>query len=261
MVRTLLALSLALGLPAIALTPTTEAHAGMKGKEKKAFTAEVEARFAGKAVYARKDLPSYSGTTGWGPFLEPLVEVRPSGVAIDTSEAVKSGFGFAMSVWWGCHVGDALQYENIEIKDDKIKLLFKGIGPSAGRELRIAIMDTTTLAAVSSQLDELFSTVPLLDEHPDWPEEIKAAIREDRVVEGMNKRQVYYVVGEPSNVTTQKDAEGKELEIWVPRFTDGVRMGFGVTTTQTGFPTSITFTDGIVTAIVGGKPKGGVSLD
>lgn len=257
--RPLLVALLALSTPIVAMWPVTEAHAGLKGKEKKAFTEALEQRFSG-IVYARKDLPSYSGTTGWGPFLEPLVEVRPTGVTIDTSEAVKSGFGFAMSVWWGCHVGDALTYDSVEFDSDKIKVLFKGGGASAGRELRIAILGATTLDQVGAQLDELFSTVPVLDEHPDWPEEIKAAIREGRVEQGMNKRQVYYVVGEPGSVTTQ-EIDGKKVEIWVPRFNDGIRMGFGVTTVQTGFPTSITFTDGVVTSLIGGKPKGGVSLE
>lgn len=55
-----------------------------------------------------------------------------------------------------------------------------------------------TLADFKAAFDRAFSRVPLQDEFPEWPAEVRQAIAEHRLSDGMTKRQAYCVVGNPT---------------------------------------------------------------
>jgi hypothetical protein len=92
-----------------------------------------------------------------------------------------------------------------------------------------------TLEDFKKAFDRTFSRVPLQDAHPEWPAEVRKAVAERRVIEGMTREQAAAVVGTPVSVETS-NAQGVEVEVWHPRSTKGEHNAV-----STGFPASLRF--------------------
>ena len=88
------------------------------------------------------------------------------------------------------------------------------------------------------------------DDGRDWPAEIRDAIGKRRLVEGMSKRQAYYVTGAPIKIDRSEE-DGMAIEEWELRTSKGVEVGFWTSRTgeTTGLPGSIRFEDGVLAAI------------
>jgi hypothetical protein len=94
--------------------------------------------------------------------------------------------------------------------------------------------------------NQTFSKVPLQDEHPEWPADVRTAIAEHRLIVGMIKEQAFEVVGTPLDVKID-DANGVHTEIWHPRQDKGQalnRRGNFEDLGSTGFPVQLKFVDG-----------------
>lgn len=252
------ALALALLFAAPALAPAEAEAAKFSKAEKKAFEDEVKAAFPGKA-WALKDLPIKSGMAMMVPFVAPIAEITPQGTTIDTTGVATAGFGAATTVWYGVRPYDTVELEEVDFDDDEVTLVFHGVGDSDGRDTEIAIRGFRTFTEARAAVEELVTSVDPVAANPDWPEEIARAIARRVLVNGMNKRQAYLVVGEPLGATVQ-DVDGKKVEIWRPRQSDGVKIGYAAAVRATGYPLEIRFEDGKLVNM-GTSSTGGVSLD
>jgi hypothetical protein len=257
--RLALALALLLALPAsLSIVPTAEA--GMSKADEKAAAAAwndaAKAAYPG-TVWALKDLPVYTGTTMNIPWISPVVEVMPDNIKIETTTVIQGTYAGAKSVWYGVRANDKLTFKEASFDDGVVALAFVGTEGSKGRDTKIKITGATSLADVQAKLDEILSKTDPVD--PSWPEDIKKAIANRKVVNGMTKKQVYLSVGEPTSATTQDIGGGKKVDMWVPRTNNGLRIGFANASMEmTNYPQYIKFQDGKTFDV---PQTGGVSLE
>ena len=207
-------------------------------------------------VWSLKDLPVKSGQAMYGVYISPIAEVRTTGATVDATDGMQAHIGGAVSTWWGVRPYDTLTLKEIKFDDDFAVITFNGAKDSKGRDTKIKLFGPD-FAAVKPVLDELIVTTDPMD--ASWPAEIQTAIRNRAVVNGMSKRQAYFVVGEPSNAQVL-DQGGKKVEVWTPRYNDGVRLGYGATIKPSGFPSTLRFEDGKLTGVAT-TATGGVNLD
>ena len=122
-------------------------------------------------------------------------------------------------------------------------------------------VEITSIDHFKKAFDQAFSQVPLQDEHPEWPAEVRKGIAERRVVEGMTKRQAFCVVGMPVNIQISKE-NGTEVENWFPRQENGTVVTFRrLKSTATGYPAMLKFVDGKVTVIETARRSEELKLD
>jgi hypothetical protein len=244
----------------LAFVMSTPAEAASKSEAKAAaaaYTEAVKAAYPG-TVWALKDLPVTTGSTMNIPWISPVVTVDASGFKIETTTVIESTYGGAKSVWYGVRANDTLTFKEAAVDGDVVALAFVGTGGSKGRDTKIKITGGGTFADVKPILDQLLSTTSPVDES--WPADIKSAIEKRVVINGMTKKQVYLVVGEPTSATTQDVGGGKKVETWVPRTNNGLHIGFGATMEMTKYPSYIKFQDGKTFDLTGSN-TGGVSLE
>jgi hypothetical protein len=234
---------------AAAFLPNLKAE--LTGKDRREAKRMVEGK-----LYLRIDLPCRYGSPGFfgsGLNVEPLVEVSPTGYKVleGADPALSSGFvrGTQGVAWW-FSPNDIAGYASLQWSGESVIVWMEGIGNRAkSQEVMVRFVQIKTLADFKAAFDQTFSKVPLQDEHPEWPAEIRSAIAEHRVVEGMTKRQVFYALGTPASmyVTTEN---GVETEIWKPRQERGFVVTFrGAQHSATGYPASLKFTGGKLTVI------------
>ena len=190
-------------------------------------------------------------------WLAPLVEVTPQGSTADTTMALQTSMGSAQSVWFGVRPNDVLELKEVEAEKDHVVIVFQGVGRSKKRDTKLKLMGSRTFADYKGALDALVSVTDPVD--PSWPANIRAAIANRTVANGMTKRQAYLVVGEPTGATVSEEG-GKKVETWTPRQSSGMRIGYGAQVEQTGYPGSLRFVDGALTGVATGV-GGGVNLD
>lgn len=207
-------------------------------------------------MYALKDLPVSSGSAMGMSYISPLVEVAPTGFTIDTSAAVQTTYGGAKTVWYGVRVMDTLVFEEATYDDGILVLAFLGSDKSKGRDTKIKVT-SGTFAEVKPVLDQLVSVKSPVD--PSWPADVRTAIDNRVVINGMTKPQAYLVVGEPTSASTM-DIAGKKVDMWYPRNNNGIRFGFGVSMEMTNYPPVVKFQDGVTIELTN-SASGGVSLE
>lgn len=200
-------------------------------------------------LYLRLDVPcSYSRPGAWrrqGVGVGPLLEVSPTGFSV---ERALSRSRAGQDVYWGFSPNDTLKYGKISVKGDTVQIWMEGVPPK-NIEVMIDFVQIKTLDDFKKAFDLTFSRAPLQDEHPEWPEEIRRAIAERRVIVGMTKQQAFAVVGMPINLQRGEE-NGVTVERWFPRNDRGDIPSLSeVKSAHTGFPAMIKFSDGKVTVI------------
>lgn len=244
-------------LAAMLLLSTVPAQAGLTKPERK----QADAYMKG-TLYARIDIPSGTGRHPWGTYKVPLVEVSPEGVNTDDQTTFQAGWFHAQSTYWGIAPNDTLKYDEMEIEDDVAEIEFEGVGETEGRDTVIKLVGINNLDDFKKAFDLAFARKPLQDEHPDWPEDIRKAIGERKLVKGMTKRQVFCVTGSPESFK-ESEEKGKKVEVWDLRQNKGIEMGFWVVASgkqETGLPKTLRFVDGKLEDFNTGG-SGGVKLD
>ncbi len=204
----------------LALTLPSLAAAELPKKDRKLAVQKLE---AGR-LYLRIDAPVTQGRHPYGVYYSPIVEVSPTEVNTEAAEGASFGWYHASSTVWAVRVNDSVQFDDIEWDEDTAEIEFEGVGAADGNDTVIKFIGINSLADFNAAFDLAFSTQPLQDEHPDWPADIRKAIADRKLVNGMTKRQAFYVVGTPAEVEKSTE-EGKEIEVWTLR-QKGMEIGF-----------------------------------
>lgn len=196
-------------------------------------------------LYMRLDAPCATGRHTFGTYVRPLVEISPEGSNTDAQNELNASWWHADSTYWGIRVNDPVEFDELEFDGTEVEIELVGIGPAEDISTVIKFVDIHTLDDFQAAFDRAFSHQPLQEEHDDWPAEIKRAVAERQLVNGMTKRQAYYVTGNPERFE-KKEEDGQEIEIWYTRQDRGMQMGFfGVKAGETtGLPAELRFEDG-----------------
>ena len=201
-------------------------------------------------LYLRNNVPCRFMSGGFGIGAVVLTEVSPTAVdwdqnlqAIENNPKAKRRGGVD-TVYWGFGPNDMIRYGKLYYKSgDIVEMWAEGVKPK-DVELWIRFVGIHTRDDFKKAFDLILSPVPLQDEHPDWPADIKKAVAEHRVIEGMTKTQAFAVVGTPVGIENSEEG-GKKVESWFPRQDTGTSGSWGkVLSSTTGFPTSLRFVDG-----------------
>jgi|GEM_PF-3275245 len=252
--RLLLSTTLCLGFALMTL-PTA---ADLTKAEKK----EINQLLSGK-LYMRIDAPCATGRHSFGVYTRPLVEVSPEEVNTDGDMEINASWWHADSTYWGISINDTVKLEEWEEDDDEnsLEIELEGVGEVEGNKTVIKFVQIFSVEDFQAAYERTFSKVPLQDLHDDWPDDIKQAIGNKQLKNGMNKRQAFYITGRPERFE-KKEEGGKEIEIWSLRQDKGMKMGYfkAKAGEKTGLPTSIRFEDGILVN-VGGESGNSSSFD
>lgn len=239
------------------LSATSMAQAQLNKAQRK----EAKAMLSG-TLYTRVDVPCGTGRHPMGTYKVPLVEVSPDGVNTEKEGGFQAGWYHAQSTYWGIGPNDTLQLDEMEFDEDTAEIELEGIGRTEGNDTVIKFVNIRSLDDFKKAVDRAFSRVPLQDEHPDWPAEVKKAISERRLMKGMNKRQAFYVLGSPESVR-ETEEKGKKVEVWTLRQNKGVKIGFWSVSADApaaGMPKTIRFVDGQLEDFEA-NATGGLNLD
>lgn len=220
-------------------------------------------------LYLRNNVPCRftSGILG-GVGAEPLTEVSPAGVdweknlnaiAPNPKPALRGGGRGPLrvgvdTVYWGFGPNDIIRYGRLYFKPNGVVELWAEGAKPKDVEIWIRFVDIRTRSDFKKAYDLILALKPLQDEHPEWPAEIRTAVAERRVIEGMTKEQVFDVVGNPVGIETGEE-DGKKIETWFPRQDTGTSGSWGrVSSGSTGFPISLRFVNGKL-ALIGKNAK------
>jgi hypothetical protein len=117
-------------------------------------------------------------------------------------------------------------------------------------DLSVDFIEIKNLNDFTKAFNLAFSKVPLQDEHPEWPADVRAAIASGKLVVGMTAEQARIVVGAPISITAGEE-NGAKTETWMLRQDLGEVLGWNTKhgahtkmATQTGFPIQVKFIDG-----------------
>jgi hypothetical protein len=205
-------------------------------------------------LYLRLDVPLRSEVGNWGIGSAPLLEVTPTGhdTARLLGQVMNSKEMTATSKFKKRERIDYVFYPNyavhagvLKFNGDEADLMLEGFKP-INYEVTINFIHINSLDDFTKAFNQTFSKVPLQDEHPEWPVEVRNAIAEHHVVVGMTKEQAFDVVGAPLDVKSD-NVNGVHTEIWHPRQDKGQvinRRGRVEDLGSTGFPVQLKFVDG-----------------
>ena len=197
-------------------------------------------------LYLRVDVPCRYSRGHFGMGVQPVLEVSPDGfdrekLLADTGEDENVGYGFDPN--------DPVRYGSLEFSGNRVRVWLEGAVKPKNDEIMLEFAQIETFDDFKRAFDRTFSTVPLQDEYPDWPAEVRKAIAERRVIQGMTKKQAFCVVGTPVSLS-KVERDGHEVESWFPRQDNGVILSLRkAKTTRTGFPAALEFVDGVLEKI------------
>jgi len=248
-----------IAVAAVALALPNAAAAGVPKPERK----QIRQKLAGTTLYLKVDAPCVTGRHPFGVYYSPLVEVSPSGVNTEERNGLSFGYGHVDSAYWGIRVNDPVELDDLEFDGDTFEAEFVGLKQAEDEQTVIKFTGINSYADFERAFEHVFATQPLQYLHDDWSDEIKTAIADRRLLEGMTRRQVYYVTGAPESFE-RRDEDGVEVEVWKLRASKGVRMGFfGMSSAgvPAGLPDELRFEDGALVNVVGKGTGAGFSLD
>jgi hypothetical protein len=241
------------------LLPAVELRAELAKADRKA----AKAYLAG-TLYFRIDAPCGTGRHPMGTYMFPLVEVSPDGVNTEGDTGFSAGWYHAQSTYWGVGPNDTVQLDELSFEDDDtIEVEVEGVGRTEGNDTVIKLVNIHSLDDFKKAADRAFAHVPLQDEHSDWSPEVKKSIADRRLMQGMTKRQVFYVTGTPESVK-ETEENGKKTEVWTMRQNKGMQIGFWAVSTgspSAGMPKTLRFIDGKLEEFEASASNGQVDLD
>ncbi len=215
-------------------------------------------------LYFRIDAPCGLGRHPFGTYKFPLVEVSPTGSNTQSGEGLSAGPFHAQSIYWGVGPNDSVKFDSIKYYDEEnaAELEVAGVGKSDGNDTVIKLVNILTLDDFKKAIDQAFSHVPLQEEHADWSADVKKAIADRKLMNGMTKRQVFYVTGSPESVK-ESEEKGKKVETWSMRQDRGAKIGFWTFSAgeKTGLPNNLRFEDGKLVGAEQATSPGGLKLD
>ncbi len=252
--KTLLKLTLAL-VPCVLLAGAVQAS--LTKQDRKAIKQKLK---SSGTLYMRLDMPCGTGRHPYGTYVRPLVEVSPEGTNTEAQGGVSASWWHADSTYWGVNVNDPVIFDEVDIEADEGTMEIELLTPDEDISTVVKFIEVYTLDDFQAAFDRTFSSRPLQEDHDDWSADIKQAIGERKLMNGMTKRQVFYITGTPENFDKTEE-DGKKIETWHLRQNKGVQMGFWTSRVgeTTGLPESIRFEDGKLVDAQGSSS--GFSLD
>ncbi len=155
-----------------------------------------------RKLYLRIDLPYLKY-----PRFDALVEVSPEGVRMPNP---LPEFRTESTVW-KLRPNDKVLSSEARQSGGALEVLGTGVN-----DVVVLFVGIQSIDDFRKAFKRTFSDVPLQDEHPDWPEEVRTAIAKRRVRPGMTPEQVYCVTGGPMQATSSEE-NGVKIEVWQPR--------------------------------------------
>lgn len=214
--------------------------------------------------YLRLDAPCNKGRHPYGVYYSPLVEISPQGSNVEADGGASFGWYHAQSTVWAARINDEVELDDLDWEEDdgEVEVELEGLGMADGHHTIVKFVNIWTLADFKAAFEQAFSPIPMQEHHPEWSEEIRAAIGQRHLLNGMNKRQAYYVVGMPARVAKATE-DGVAVETWTLQKQD---LEIGFFTMKTGNPgappETLRFEDGkLVSADVATTSVGGLDLD
>jgi hypothetical protein len=211
-------------------------------------------RMLGGKLYMRIDAPCATGRHPYGVYTRPLVEVSPESVNTDGDMEINASWWHADSTYWGISINDPVEMDEWDEDDEEneVEIELEGVGSADGNKTVIKFVQIYSLDDFKAAYERTFSKVPLQDLHDDWSADVKKAIGDRELKNGMTKRQAFYVTGRPERFE-KKNEDGKEVEIWSLRQDKGMKMGYfkAKAGESTGLPASIRFEDGVLVNVGG----------
>jgi hypothetical protein len=180
------------------------ARAELRGKDRDEAHKMVYA-----TLYLRTDVPTNDG-------VDPFIELSPTGYSwdrlVNLAEAKAKAKNKPSGVYFAFRPNDVVRWGSMDYHGNTITVWFQGVRD----ELKVIFVQINTLDDFKKAFDYVFSPVPLQNEHNDWPAEVRSAIADRRVIEGMTRKQASCVVGTPVKIETSKEG-GADVEVWHPR--------------------------------------------
>lgn len=213
---------------------------------------ETAKTMAAGTLYLRLDVPLRSEVGNWGIGSAPLLEVWPTGH--DTSRLLNqemnssemtatSRFKKRERINYLFYPNYPVHFGSLVFSDDTVEVWTEGFKP-INYEVRVNLIRIKSIEDFTKAFNLAFSKVPLQDEHPDWPSEVRDAIAQHRLIAGMTTEQAFDVVGTPLDSKTD-DTNGVHTEIWHPRQDKGQVIKRNIENLgTTGFPVQLRFVDG-----------------
>lgn len=219
-------------------------------------------RMISGTLYLRLQAPQKFGMGLWAPYSESMLEASPAGVTAERrlAEPLKpvhrNGYHLKQEeVYWGYLANTPVNHCKLEWEKSRNVVWCERVDPNT--DLSVDFIDITTLDDFTKAFNLTFSKVPLQDEHPEWPSDVRAGIAAGKLVVGMTAEQARIVVGAPLGLTAGED-NGAKTETWTLRQDPGQVLGWNnkhgawrKVAKQTGFPASVTFSDGKLLSIKG----------
>ena len=209
-------------------------------------------------LYLRNNVPCRYTSGGFGVGAEVVTEVSASGVEWEKNlqaaqeQQQKKGkrrWAGIDTIFWGFGPNDVIRYAKLYFKGNGVvELWAEGIKPK-NVDVWIRFVNIQNREDFKKAFDLILGPKPIQEDHPEWPQEIRKAIADHTVIEGMTKAQAFAVVGTPMRAATNDEA-GKKVEIWFPRQETGASGSYGkVVSASTGFPAELRFIDGKLAVI------------
>lgn len=212
------------------LAAVSIAKAELRGHER-----DEAKRMVFEKIYLRTDVPT-------NDHVDPFIEISPAGYSWERRVADDQAKKKSTSVYWPFRPNDMVKWGKPRYERDTITVWFEG----QKDELKVIFVHINTLDDFKRAFDRVFSRMPLQDEHPDWPDQVRQAIVDRQVIEGMTTQQASCVIGTPVKVETAKEA-GADVLLWYPRQETGdLRRG---RMAKTGLPSKLKFVNDRLTAI------------
>lgn len=206
----------------------------------KAEKQEMKRMLAGP-LYLKVDAPCATGRHAFGVYKRPLVEISPEKVNTDGDRVFTASWWHADSTYWAVQVNDFVVLDEVEFEGDDAEVEVELDAPQIDASTVLLFVDIRNLDDFKAAFALAFAEQPLQDLHDDWDDEAKEAISERRLMNGMTKRQAFYITGTPERFE-KKDNE----EVWHLRQDKGTKIGFfrAKSGESTGLPETIRFVDG-----------------
>ena len=198
-------------------------------------------------LYLRLDVPCRYGRGRWGiaaaiHHVESLLEVSPAGYSVERKLALPAKHK-RDRVYWGLSPNDPVRYGKLLFEGDTVQVWMEGVLPDDS-EMLLDFVNIRNLDDFTKAFNLTFSKVPLQDEHPEWPAEVREAIAVRKLVAGMTVEQAFCVVGKPLKVVSGEE-NGIQVESWFSRQQKEDELGTrGDEGTPTGFPARLNFSGG-----------------
>ena len=221
---------------------------------------EAAGKMISGTLYLRLQAPQKYGMGGWAPYSLSMLEASPTKVSADRllAEPLKhipwNGYHLKNEeVYWGYLANTPINHCKLVTEKGRLVVWCERVDPNT--DVSVDLIDVNSLDDFTKAFNLTFSKVPLQDEHPEWPADVRAGITSGKLVVGMTEEQARIVVGAPLSVSAGEE-NGAKTEIWTLRQDPGQVLGWnkkrGAWTKvakQTDFPVSITFKDGKLLSI------------